>query len=184
MKEQAPTAADTAFEPIENFIKDSDFRQPAASNKNGDQPYLEVVAPEYLGAWQVEDGEALICSATMTRSNHQAIDIGCAVLTQDFDPPNGRAVEITWMHSKNTDPSVQGKAPQSYGATVLDPSGQVVAEGTYQPSSSTFNHIPAAQALRFTVTSGASYVLRFEGNSSTTGGAMIYQVLGQAAPSS
>ncbi|MFD7134493.1 hypothetical protein [Streptomyces sp. NPDC059894] len=182
MKKQAPAATTALSEPIENFIKDGTFRHPAASNKPGDEPYLEIYGPEELGAWQVEDGGlALICSASMTRSNHQAIDIGGAVLTQDFDPPNGRKVEITWMHSKNTDPSCHGTL-QSYGAYVLDTSNdEVVAEKHLQPISTVFTHIPAEQKLTFTVNSGASYALRFEGETGTTGGAMIYQVVGQAA---
>ncbi|MFD8695480.1 hypothetical protein [Kitasatospora purpeofusca] len=178
------TATAPATTPIPNFIRGGDFSDPPASNKDGEKHYMQIDAPEPLGPWRLTDGIALVCSGAMTRSSHQAIDIGGAVLEQEFDTaPVGRTVEITWMHCKNTDRTCSGTTSQSYAASVLDPNGIVVAEGRYVPGIN-FSPIPATQTLKFPVNSSAPYTLKFEGEAGTSCGAMIYRVVGQAASTS
>ncbi|CCH29530.1 hypothetical protein ABZ816_15725 [Actinosynnema sp. NPDC047251] len=178
MKKQAGTATATAAAPavqIPNFIKEGQFRRPAAAP----DPSVEVRSPEpeAMRPWDVTGGSVVVYSPSLAHAGHQAVDIGAAVLEQDFEAPVGAKVEITWMHSRNTDASCPAMN-QAYGAAVWLGDTQVVAH-SYEPDGVGFVAIPSKLTLKFTVNSAAPYTLKFTGRTPDSCGALIYNVVGQ-----
>ncbi|MFJ9696338.1 hypothetical protein [Kitasatospora sp. NPDC101183] len=167
--------------PIPNFIKDGTFRKPQAT-ANG---YLAIGGPDtdLMGAWEVKAGKLVVVySPGYTQTSHQAVDIGGAGLEQAFEVPVDANVEITWMHSRNTDPTCPGETNQAYGADVRDAAdNRVLASHHYEPDGADFVQISPELTLKFTANRSSSYILTFTGRAPKACGALIYNVVGRGA---
>ncbi|MFC5664958.1 hypothetical protein ACFP3U_18460 [Kitasatospora misakiensis] len=134
----ATTATVTPAAAAGNLISNGTFSQPIAPAGG----YVEFDDGESIGAWQVSasspQGGVTLYSRALTQYTYQAVDIGPGTLSQDFEADRGSVVDVTWKHSRNTDPAcARTMGDQSYSAQVIFPTGDPLGD-SYTPNGPRF----------------------------------------------